>query len=332
VSSRKPTVLDVAKLAQVGASTVSRCLRGGPYVSEDVRRRIMDAVHVLGYEPNEVARSLRGGRTKSIGVVFPQIANPYFSRCVQEIELEATRQGSSVILLTHQEDPERQSQQLAVLRRSRADGVILTAAPDSDMERLRHELGSMPVVALDRPLWQGADVVMLRHREAAKLATRHLLEHGIHEIACVTANPGIYSFQERILGYEQAMLKAGENVTVIAAADYGALQTAVRKALKRRPKLGALLALSGMATVSALKAIREVQADHARKVAVIGFDDADLAVLVQPAITVVVQPTDLMARESVRLLFKRIGVGRSLPELRVQLDAELVQRNSCGCV
>jgi LacI family transcriptional regulator len=87
-----------------------------------------------------------------------------------------------------------------------------------------------------------------------------------------------------------------------------------------------------MATVSALKAIREVQADHARKVAVIGFDDADLAVLVQPAITVVVQPTDLMARESVRLLFKRIGVGRSLPELRVQLDAELVKRNSCGCV
>ena len=216
---------------------MSRCLRGGPYVSEEVRQRIMDAVHSLGYEPNEVARSLRGGRTKSIGVVFPQIANPYFSRCVQEIELEATRQGLSVILLTHQEDPDRQSKQLSVLRRSRADGVILVAAPGSDMERLRRELGSMPVVALDRPLWDEADVVMLLHVEAAQLATRHLLEHGLHEIACVTANPSVYSFQERIHGYEQAMRKAGEKSTVIAAATMGLFRRRCGKALLRRRSL-----------------------------------------------------------------------------------------------
>jgi LacI family transcriptional regulator len=332
MSSRKPTVLDVAKVANVGASTVSRCLRGGPYVSEEVRQRIMDAVHQLGYEPNEVARSLRGGRTKSIGVIFPQIANPYFSRCVQEIELEATRQGSSVILLTHQEDPERQSRQLAVLRRSRADGVILVVAPDSDMDKLRHELGGMPVVALDRPLWEGADVVMLRHVDAAKLATQHLLEHGIEEIACVTANPSVFSFQERMQGYEQAMQAAGRKATVIATADYGALQTAVRKRLIRRPRLGALFALSSMATVSAIKAIREVQAEHPREIALIGFDDVDLASLVQPPISVVVQPTDLMARESVRLLFRRISADAPLAVQRIELYAELVRRNSCGCL
>ena len=87
-----------------------------------------------------------------------------------------------------------------------------------------------------------------------------------------------------------------------------------------------------MATVSAMKAIREVQADHPRDVAVIGFDDADLATLVRPAITVMVQPTDLMARDSVRLLVKRISADHSLPVQRIQLHAELVQRNSCGCV
>jgi LacI family transcriptional regulator len=331
LSSRKPTVLDVARVASVAPSTVSRCLRGGPYVSDEVRKRITDAVQSLGYEPNEIARSLRGGRTKSIGVVFPQIANPYFSRCVQEIELEATRQGWSVILLTHQEDPERQSKQLAVLRRSRADGVILTASPDSNMEKLRQELGSTPVVALDRPLWAGADVVMLKHGEAARTATTHLLKHGLREIVCVTANPSIYSFKERIAGYESAMLHAKLHANVITANDYEMLEMLVgRSVLKGKKPIG-LIALSNMATVSALKAIREVQAKGLRKIGLIGFDDADLAVLVQPAITVMVQPTDVMARESVRLLFKRIGADKSLPIQRVELPGTLIKRSSCGC-
>lgn len=332
VPSRRPTVLDVAKAARVGASTVSRCLRGGPYVSPEVRQRIMDAVHSLGYEPDEVARSLRGGRSRSIGVIFPQIANPYFSRCVQEIELEATRQGSSVILLTHQEDPDRQSKQLAVLRRSRADGVILAAAPNSDMEKLRRELGTMPIVALDRPLWDDADVVMLDHRHAARQATLHLVQHGIQQIACVTANPSIYSFQQRIHGYQQAMQEAGLKSRVIAASDYISLQTEIANALRSKHPPRALFALSSMATVSAMQAIRNVQPDNPSEIAFIGFDDVDLATLVQPPMTVMVQPTDLMARESVHLLFKRIGSSEPFPVQRIELGAMLIRRNSCGCV
>jgi LacI family transcriptional regulator len=328
VTSRKPTVLDVARAAQVGASTVSRCLRGGPYVSPELHQRIMKAVHQLGYEPNEVARSLRGGRTNSIGVIFPQIANPYFSRCVQQIELEATQQGSSVILLTHQEDPERQSKQLAVLRRSRCDGVILTAAPGTDMKRLRAEVGAIPIVALDRPLWPEADVVMLQHRQAAELGTRHLLEHGWRNIACVTADPNIYSFQERIAGFKQVMHEHGLPTPVIGARDYGTLQGSLLDLLRRNPRIDALLSLSSMATVTAMNVIREVQP---RKIALVGFDDIDMAAHVSPPITVVVQPTEVMARESVHLLFDRIGAKTPLAVRRIEPDATLIRRNSCGC-
>ena len=328
MSSRRPTVLDVASLAGVAPSTVSRCLRGGSYVSADVRRRVSEAVKHLKYEPNHVARSLRGARTNSIGAVFPQIANPFFSRCVQQIEREATRQGSSVILLTHQEDPQRQSEQLSVLRRARADGVILAAAPGSDMETLREELGQMPVVALDRTLWEDADVITLDHREAARQATVHLLDHGYTQIDCVTANPTVYSFHQRILGYKQAMQAAGLKPKVFTSPDYAVLETVIRNAIHVAPGLNALLSLSNMATIAALKAMRS---EH-RKIALIGFDDVDLATLVSPTITVMVQPTEQMAHDSVELLFRKINGDLSRATACTQSMGYLVRRESCGCV
>ena len=332
MASRRPTVLDVAKVAVVSPSTVSRCLRGGGYVSEDVRRRVAEAVEFLQYEPNDIARSLRGDRTNSIGAVFPQIANPYFSRCVQKIELEATRQGYSVILLTHQEDPERQSRQLAVLRRARIDGVILTAAPGTDMAALRREIADIPVVALDRPLWDDADVIMLQHRRAAFQATLHLLGHGLRHIACVTANPAVYSFQERIDGYTQAMQESGRQPTIIAAPDYNELEAKIRAAVLARPAMEAVLTLSNMATVSVLKAVQSVAGKRRRPLALIGFDDVDLATLVQPSLTVMVQPTEQMAHDSVELLFSRITKSGPADVRRIESEGTLICRQSCGCL
>ena len=332
MTSRRPTVLDVAKVAAVSPSTVSRCLRGGGYVSDDVRRRVTEAVQFLRYEPNDIARSLRGDRTNSIGAIIPQIANPYFSRCVQKIEHEATRQGSSVILLTHQEDPERQSRQLAVLRRARIDGVILTAAPGTNMDSLKQEIADIPVVALDRPLWDEADVIMLQHRKAAFQATRHLLGHGLSKIACVTANPSIYSFRERINGYKQAMRQDGQQPNVISAPDYGELEQAIDEALRTRPAIEAVLSLSNMATVSVLRAVQPYAKKRRRPLPLIGFDDVDLATLVSPSLTVMVQPTEQMAHDSVELLFNRINKSGSSDVRRIESEGTLICRQSCGCV
>lgn len=332
MKSPRPTVLDVARLAGVGASTVSRCLRGGPHVRPEVRERIVRAIAELGYEPNEVARSLRGGRTNTIGVVFPHIANSFFSRCIQQIELEATRRGWTVMLLSHQESVAQQSKQLAVLRRSRVDGVILTPAPGTDPEQVRKELHGMPVVALDRPLWAGVDQVMLENRKAAELATRHLLDHGYREIACATASPEIYSFVERIAGYRAAMAKAGLAQELIVADDYPTLRAMAGETLRRRPNLRAIISLSNMATFAVVQAIRDVKQESAREIAMIGFDDVDFATLVEPAITVIRQPTEAFGHEAVRLLIERLTQTAAEPAQQRSLPAELVVRASCGCV
>src|ERR1700679_4325094 len=123
---KRPTVIDVAKLAQVGASTVSRFLRG-VRVRPKVAERVAKAVESLGYHPDEAARALRSGRSRTIGVVLPKVSNVFFSQAVQVMEEEASKRGCAVILFTHQDRSSQQQQHLQALRRYRVDGVIITA-------------------------------------------------------------------------------------------------------------------------------------------------------------------------------------------------------------
>lgn len=327
MQKRRPTVLDVAKTAGVSPSTVSRCLRGGPHVREEVRTRILQAVEELGYEPNLVAQSLRGGRTHSIGVVFPQITNAFFSQCVQHIEKEAAERGYSVVLLTHGEDAKRQAQQLAVVRRSRLDGIILTVAPHSDLDAMESALSGIPVIALDRPLWEGVDAVLLQHRQAAAMATEHLLGHGHTEIMSITVNPSIYSFSERIEQFEETMRSAGATPRTLSAQSYAELPEVIQGALQRWPNVTALLPLSNMATFAVVEALRGMD----RYLPFIGFDDPDFATIVDPPITVVRQRTDQLARHAVRLLFQHMGSETHREAEIIALPADLVRRKSCGC-
>jgi LacI family transcriptional regulator len=248
------------------------------------------------------------------------------------IEHEATSRGCAVILLTHQEDPALQLKQLATLKRYRADGIVLTAAPESSFATLQSELAGLPLVALDRPLWDEVDSVILKNREAACEATTHLLEHGHTLIACVTGVPEVYSFQERISGYREAMRARCMQDQLVVAKDYDQLRTAVRNVLTSDRRPTALFTLSNMATFSALTAIKELQLAPKREPALIGFDDVGYADLVSPTITTVRQPTDMLARHAVNLLFRRIlNEGNGRVE-HISLAGELRYRRSCGCV
>src|SRR5262249_29788118 len=131
-TKKRPTVKDVAKLADVGASTVSRFLRG-VRVKPAVAKRVTRAINELGYQPDEAARALRGGRSRTIGVVLPKVSNVFFSQSIQLMEEEARQRGFTIVLLTHQDRMEQQLEHLATLRRYRADGVIITGAPGTKL-------------------------------------------------------------------------------------------------------------------------------------------------------------------------------------------------------
>jgi len=151
--AKRSTVIDVAESAGVGASTVSRHLRGIT-VRPKLAERIEKAVRELDYEPDETARSLRGGRSRTIGVLFPKVSNAYFSHALQRIEELASEQGYTVALLTHHNDPKEQLNDLLTLRRCRAEGVIITAMPGTTLQDIRAvllvNLSSLWIVSFHR--------------------------------------------------------------------------------------------------------------------------------------------------------------------------------------
>jgi LacI family transcriptional regulator len=327
---KRATVTDVAEMAQVGASTVSRFLRGVP-VRPKVAERVARAVKELCYEPDESARSLRSGRSRTIGVILPKVTNVFFSLCVQRIEEEARQRGCTVVLLTHADRMEQQMAHLATLRRYRTDGVILVGAPGTTLRAVRSAFPDGPVVAFDNDISSGVDAVLLDNRNAAQVATEHLLAHGYSHVACVTGRPEIFSFKERAAGYSAAMMARGLEGDLIVAADYDRLRSLLGEAIRSKHRPTALLSLSDFATRSVLSSYIELGLKPAERLPMIGFDDFEFAPLLDPPLTVIRQPIAEMVRLALSLLFARIEGSAPKKTKRILCAAELICRRSCGC-
>jgi len=327
---KNPTVVDVARRAEVGASTVSRFLRGVP-VRRNVQGRITAAIAELGYLPNQAAQALRAGRSRTIGVLLPKISNAFFSEATQLMEEEARAQGSTLILLTHMDQKAVQREHLLTLRRYRADGLILVATPGTTLSDVREALPEVPLVAFDSDLDPAVDSVLLRNREAARTATEHLLGHGHRRLLCVGAKPGVYSIRERAAGYSQAMQANGLAAETILPEDYEQLRLQLGAALRRKDRPGGILALSDFATQHVLATYVELGMGEQEQLPMIGFDDFRFAALLRPALTVVRQPVEKMARYALRTLFQRIEGPACNEVQQISLPGELVQRRSCGC-
>jgi len=328
--TKQPTVLDVARVAHVGASTVSRFMRGVS-VRHTAAERIRAAIEQLGYAPNETARCLRGGQSRTIGIVLPKISNTFFSEATQMMEEEARRQGWSVILLTHQDRMEQQREHLLTLRRFRADGVVLVAAPGSRIQDIRSALPGIPLVAMDSFLSPEIDSVLLKNRDAAKIATEHLLSHGYRRIACAGAKPEIYSIGERIAGYTDAVLGAHFQPQLIIAPDYEQLRYMFGSAIRCKRSPDAILCLSDFATLHVLTTFDELGVGRNKRIPLIGFDDFGYSSLIDPPLTVIRQPVEKMARYALASLFRRIKGDGQEEVQEISLPGELVLRRSCGC-
>jgi LacI family transcriptional regulator len=327
---KQPTVIDVAKRAQVGASTVSRFLRGVT-VRPEVAERVARAVESLGYQPDETARTLRGGRSRTIGVVLPKVSNVFFSQSVQVIEEEARKRGCAVILLTHQDRLPQQTEHLRTLRRYRVDGVLITATPGTTATDIRTVLPEVPVVAFDHFFSTEIDSVVLNNRDAGRIATEHLIRHGYKNVVCVTGRPEIYSFQERIVGYKEAMSNHGLKPNLIIAPGYEQLRFALAAAIRSKTRPAGMLSLSDFATLTILSTFSELGLKTPDTVPLVGFDDFGFAPLVDPPLTIVRQPVESMVRYAMDALFRRIDGESPEAAQMLMLAGELICRKSCGC-
>jgi LacI family transcriptional regulator len=335
-----PTLSQVAREAGVGTTTVSRVINGGHRVNPETLAHVRRVIERLGYMPNQAARTLKGHRTKTIGLVIPSIADPFFSSCAEAAQAIARANESLLILTVTSNDPRAEIENLDVLIRHRTDGLLIVPAnSQSQMLRDLLERVPVPVVAIDRPVAESsiASVVCDNFRGAIT-GTQHLIDHGYKRIVCLTGESTLYTIRERMRGYRKAMEQARLNCIIdTSVKDYKSAEYAIKSLLDGPDPPDAIFATKNSTTIYAFEVLQRLTIPVPQSIALLGFDDFELASTVRPPISVIQQPVEEIGRRAAEILFdqlmdeRRTASPASKHPLQVKLQTRLIQRASCGC-
>ncbi|MFB3825937.1 MAG: LacI family DNA-binding transcriptional regulator [Bryobacteraceae bacterium] len=331
----KATMRDVARLAGVSIATVSSVINGTARVSERRAALVLKAMEALDYHPDQVARSLKVGRTNVIGMVIPDITNAFFPEVVRGAEDAARSQGYSVILCNSNEDPEQERSHLNTLASRRVDGVLIACADAfSAYESLRPR--QFPVVFVDRiPRGLSRDSVCTNNIDASRAATRHLIELGHERIAFISGKLTLSPHADRLEGFRKAMQEANlvvRNEYVRSGdlrVDSGYVSALELVQVPDPPT--AIITSNNKMLLGCMRALAESKIPCPDRVSVIGFDDYVWTEHFTPRITVVAQPTYEIGRRALEMLLDGIrsaAEGRQTSHPAVLLNAELRIRES----
>ncbi|GAB4562965.1 MAG: substrate-binding domain-containing protein [Anaerolineae bacterium] len=329
---RRVTIADVAREAGVSMMTVSRVINRKGDVSEETAARVMEAIERLGFRPSSIARSLATRRTKTLGLVMPDVANAFFADVARGAEHKAYAEGYSIFLCNTEESVERELAVLASLEEKRVDGLVLCSSRLSD-EELAEVLPRFPSVVLVNRTWARDDTlsVIVDDEAGSRVATRHLIATGHRAIGFLVGPPQSFSGRRRMAGYETVLKEEGIDLNpawirrCLPMVD--AAEVAAQRLLTEHPELDALLCYNDLVAVGALKACRELGRRVPEDLAVVGFDDIPLAELVTPPLTTCRVPRYELGVQAMDLLLRRIN-GEPIPSPQIVLQPELVIRRS----
>jgi LacI family transcriptional regulator, galactose operon repressor len=322
---------DVAAVAGVSLSTVSRVVGGNPLVDPELAVKVERAIAVLGYRHNHTAGTLRraNGLSASIGLVFEDVANPFFSAIHRGVEDVARARSVVTFAGSSDEDPERERELVEALLARRVDGLVIAATAE-DHSYLRRDVDAgIAFVFVDRPPASlDADSVLSDNRGGAQRAVSHLVARGHRRIAFIGFPPIRYTAVERLAGYRAGLSHAGipeapELVRHPEAA--GEAYDVALELLEAPLPPTALFTSQNLLTVEVLRALHRRRRQH--EIALVGFDDIVLAGSIEPAISVIEQDARGIGRAAAELLFSRLDGYRGAPR-RVELATPLIARGS----
>jgi LacI family fructose operon transcriptional repressor len=323
------SIKDVAEAAGVSTATVSRVLSNGLHVRPEVRERVKAAVERLDYRPNLVARSLRSQQSTTIGLIVSDIRNPFFTSLSRAVEDTMYEQGFSVLLCNTDEQPEKEAIYLNLMRDTSIAGVIISPTRRT-VASFTDSNNPFPVVVVDRSIPNvDVDAVLLDNVDAAYRLTTHLIEQGYRRIGalCSEMSTGL----ERQTGYEKALREHGlalraEHVKYVPPKMEAGYAAALKMIDTAEPP-DALFTVNSLLAAGALQAIQERHLTIPDDIALVTFDETTWASLVQPAITLIAQPTYEIGQTAAELLLQRIAdPGRSTRQ--VILKGQLLVRGS----
>lgn len=324
----RPTMKDVAARAGVGLKTVSRVVNGEQGVTPETERRVQEAIDSLGFRRNDSARVLRKGRTASIGLVLEDLADPFYGPLSRAVEEVARAHGALLINGSSAEDPDREQELALALCARRVDGLVVIPAGD-DHRYLEQEIrAGVATVFVDRPAGKiDADVVLSDNYGGARDGVAHLIAHGHRRIGFIGDMPRIHTAAERLRGYRAAMEDAGISVEdswmSLGNTDPVRVREAAEEMLRGPSAVTAVFTGNNRVTVTVIR----VLAEQTRQVALVGFDDIELADLLHPGLTVVAQDAAALGRTAAERLFRQLDGSLIVPD-RIELPTRLITRGS----
>lgn len=325
-------MLDVAALAGVGLKTVSRVVNAEPGVSPALEAKVRRAIEQLNYRRDANASMLRrlGGKTQTIGLVLEDVANPFSSALHRAIEDSARARNVLVFAGSCEEDATRERELIGSFRDRRVDGIIVVPASHDHTYLYDEQRAGTALVFVDRPASHlDADSVVSDNLGGSVRAVEHLLARGHRRIAFLGDLLTISTAEDRLQGYNQALLHAGiahdPALVRTGLRDPDVAASAVDELLALPDPPSALFTSQNLLTIGGVHALRRAGLD--RRVALIGFDDIPLADLVEPAISVVAQDPQGIGQAAAELLFRRLD-GDTSPSVHHVMPVELIARGS----
>jgi LacI family transcriptional regulator, galactose operon repressor len=324
------TLKEIAKLANVSSATVSKVINGkDKYISEATRKRVLEIVEKEGYIPNGIAKSLKMQKTKTIGIIIPDVMNLFFSELARGVEDAAENKGYTVILCNSDNKESKAKRYMEVLQEKMVDGIIITASEKGDYSSIKS--GNIPTVLLDRDIDADKKIgrIIVDNKEGAYKATNHLIKKGCKNIAIISSSTKNKPSAERIKGYENALLD--KNISIDRDKIYldsytiESGYTGIKEIIKNT-KVDGIFCGNDLIAIGAVKALKEMKINIPGDVKIVGFDDIQTSQYMDPPLTTIKQPIYEMGEEAVNML---IGIIKkeNVDKVKV-LNTELIIRGS----
>lgn len=316
---------DIAKRTGLGLATISSYLNGGN-VREKNRIKIEEAIEELHFEVNEVARGLKTNRTKTIGIVIPELNNIFFAEIITEAEDILRSHGYATMICDCRSDAEREKEAVEFLFHRRVDGLIVMPTGNADPGFRRFIRAGKPIVMIDRKMKDVfCDCILVDNEGAARDAVKRLVKAGHRKIGMIAGPEDVYTAKERLSGFRAAIREAGADAdkALVARGNYtiagGA--AAMRRLYEQNPDMTAVFISNYEMTVGAMMEINDLGIQVPDKLSVIGFDNVDFARASVPKLSIVTQPTAKIARSAADILIGRLE-GRLPMENENEDDAD----------
>jgi LacI family transcriptional regulator len=324
---------DVARLAGVSTSTVSHVINKDRFVSEAITEKVNAAIKSLNYAPSALARSLKLNQTRTIGMLITASTNPFYSELVRGVERSCFERGYSLVLCNTEGDEQRMNSNLETLMQKRVDGLLLlcteTHQPSPEIVQ---RYPSIPTVMMDWAPFDGdSDLIQDNSLLGGDMATQYLIDKGYTRIACIAGPLDKTPARLRLEGYQAAMLRSGlpvvEGYIITSDFEFGGGLTAMQSLLALPVPPQAVFVGNDAMAVGVYQALYQAGLSIPKEMAVVGYDDIELAAFMTPPLTTIHQPKDELGELAIDVLIHRMAQPGQKQQ-RVQLTPELVVRGS----